>query len=155
VSLPNKFTNSLRLPTIEKVKTENALEIEVIRISFNDDSQPTTSDPQSIRSLRPHIPLCPLSITSTSPSSTTAIDQPASNNKLKQFKCAKCWFRTNWCTSLHHHLKAKHGKMFANMTNVQKLDKADAARTLAAYDREHLRTNFKQATGESSEEILR
>jgi hypothetical protein len=37
-------------------------------------------------------------------------------------------------------LKAKHGNMFSNSKYVQKLEKAEAARTLAAYDGEHSKT---------------
>jgi hypothetical protein len=152
VSLPH--TKSLRLPTIENVKTENAEETEVISISSVNNTQSTTSNPQSSRSLRPQMPLFPLSITSTSPSSITTINQPTAHNQLKQFKCAKCWLRSNWGTAIHNHLQNKHGQMFAYKKYIIKLDEAEAARTLAAFECEHSRTVVELADSESVEEIV-
>jgi hypothetical protein len=169
------YTRSLRLPTTENAsavvneRSTPAEEIEVICLSSDDESQPTASNPQPRRSLRPHIPLHQLSMTSTSSSSssssTTIIDQPQANNLIKQFKCTKCWYRSNWSSNVTSHLRAKHGNTFANYKYVQTLDKAEAARTLDAYNREHGNTRrvhsnrersnaVEHAAGDNLEEIL-
>jgi hypothetical protein len=70
-------------------------------------------------------------------SSSAINEQTPAENSIKIFKCAKCYFRSNWFKNIQKHLKIKHGDSFACDENIHKLDEADAARTLAAYEREH------------------
>jgi hydrogenase maturation factor len=136
VFLPN--TNSLRLPTTENVRAvvneinTKVEKIEVTTLSSDEDNQTTVSNPQPL-----HSSFHRLSTTPTA-SLTMTINQPTAQKLLKRFKCAKCWHRSNWCSNILHHLKVKHGNMFANKKFVQTLDKVDAARTLAAFNLKYL-----------------
>jgi hypothetical protein len=149
------------LPTTEKVSvvvneiSTAAGEIEVITLSSDDESPPTALNPQPGHSCpRPLIQHRRISLTSTSSSSsTTLIDQPAAKNSLKQFKCAKCLYKSSFQSNIIKHLKAKHGKKLANTKYVEKLDKGDTTRTLAANEHDNLNT-VEQAASASLDKIL-
>jgi hydrogenase maturation factor len=62
--------------------------------------------------------------------------QTEDENENKKFICVKCHFRSNWQRNVLNHFKRTHRQVSFNPAQcVQSLDEEEAARTLAAYEK--------------------